>query len=29
MFETITLGLIHMIYIIYVTFDIKKKKHND
>ena len=24
MFETITVGLIHKIYIIYVAFDIKK-----
>ena len=31
MFETITVDLIHQIYIIYVAFDIKKtqNKHND
>ena len=30
MFETIRVGLIHKIYIIYVAFDKKKKyKHND
>ena len=31
MFETITVGLIHKIYIIYVAIDIKikKNKHND
>ena len=29
MFETITLGLIHKIYIIYVASNIKKNKHND
>ena len=32
MFEAITVGLIHKIYIIYVAFDkikLKIKKHND